>query len=101
MSKKSRLAFGRVMMVCLPTLRAQMQPLLTNLAEQMVSKLQAEILAGSGGVRSTSIDGMTINVSRRDLLKELTHWQKVVARENGTRPTALTIDLSNAATDVD
>jgi hypothetical protein len=70
-------------------------------AEQMVTKLQAEILAGSGGVRSTSIDGMTINVSRRDLLKELTHWQKVVARQKGTRPTALTIDLSNAATDID
>lgn len=70
-------------------------------AEQMVTKLQAEILAGSGGVQSTSVDGTTVNISRPQLLKELTHWQKVVAREKGTRPTALTIDLSNAATDID
>jgi len=70
-------------------------------AEQMVTKLQADLIAGTGGVTSTSIDGTSVTMSRPQMLRELTHWQKVVARENGTRPTALTIDLSNAATDVD
>ena len=65
-------------------------------AQQMVAKLQAEILAGTGGVTSTSVDGTTVEVDRAQLLKALTHWQKVVARADGPRPAALTIDLGNA-----
>ena len=65
-------------------------------AEQMVAKLQAEILAGSSGVVQTTIDGTTVQVSRNQMLKELTKWQKEVARANGTQPLAPTIDLNHA-----
>tara|TARA_R100001594_G_scaffold11741_1_gene26261 strand:- start:19767 stop:20024 length:258 start_codon:yes stop_codon:yes gene_type:complete len=65
-------------------------------AEQMVAKLQAEILAGSSGVVQTTIDGTTVQVSRNQMLKELTRWQKEVARANGTQPLASTIDLNHA-----
>ena len=65
-------------------------------AEQMVAKLQAEILAGSSGVVQTTIDGTTVQVSRKQMLKELTKWQKEVARANGTQPLAPTIDLNHA-----
>ncbi len=65
-------------------------------AEQMVAKLQAEILAGSSGVVQTTIDGTTVQVSRNQMLKELTRWQKEVARANGTQPLAPTIDLNHA-----
>ena len=65
-------------------------------AEQMVAKLQAEILAGSSGVVQTTIDGTTVQVSRNQMLKELTRWQKEVARANGTQPLAPTIDLHHA-----
>lgn len=65
-------------------------------AQKMVAKLQADILAGTGGVTTTSVDGTTVEVDRAQLLKELTHWQKVVSRADGTRPSALTIDLGNA-----
>ena len=65
-------------------------------AEQMVAKLQAEILAGSSGVVQTTIDGTPVQVSRNQMLKELTRWQKEVARANGTQPLAPTIDLNHA-----
>jgi hypothetical protein len=65
-------------------------------AEKMVAKLQAEILAGSSGIMQTTVDGTTIQVSRSQMLKELTRWQKEVARANGTRPLAPTIDLNHA-----
>lgn len=65
-------------------------------AEQMVAKLQAEILAGSSGVVQTTIDGTTVQVSRNQMLKELTRWQKEVARANGTQPLAPIIDLNHA-----
>ena len=65
-------------------------------AEQMVAKLQAEILAGSSGVVQTTIDGTTVQVTRNQMLKELTRWQKEVARANGTQPLASTIDLNHA-----
>jgi len=55
-------------------------------AEQMVAKLQAEILAGAGGVASTSVDGTSVSINRAQLLEELKYWQKVVARAKGTRP---------------
>tara|TARA_R100000458_G_C8266531_1_gene241528 strand:+ start:213 stop:455 length:243 start_codon:yes stop_codon:yes gene_type:complete len=55
-------------------------------AEQMVTKLQAEILAGAGGVASTSVDGTSVSINRAQLLDELKYWQKQVGREKGTRP---------------
>ena len=68
-------------------------------AEQMVAKLQAEILSGSGAVVQTTIDGVTVQVSRNQLLKELTRWEKEVARANGTRPLSPQIQLNHASDD--
>ena len=68
-------------------------------AQQMVTKLQADILAGSGGVVQTTIAGTTVEVNRSQLLKELDYWQRKVARADGTRPLAPTIKLSNALDD--
>tara|TARA_Y100000361_G_C11090108_1_gene305964 strand:+ start:670 stop:930 length:261 start_codon:yes stop_codon:yes gene_type:complete len=68
-------------------------------AEQMVAKLQAEILAGSGGVVQTTVDGVTVQVSRSQMLKELTRWEKEVARANGTRPLSPQIQLNHASDD--
>ena len=62
-------------------------------AEQMVTKLRAEILAGAGGVASTSVDGTSVSINRAQLLEELKYWQKQVAREKGTRPIMATAKL--------
>ena len=59
-------------------------------AEEMVEKLEALLLANPG-VQSMTIDGVT--VAYADLSKQLRHWQSVVAREAGRRPSAATVDL--------
>jgi hypothetical protein len=67
--------------------------------EQMVAKIQAEIIAGSGAVVQTTIDGVTLQVSRKQLLEELTRWEKKVARAKGTRPLSPQIQLNHASDD--
>ena len=61
----------------------------------MVAKLQGEVLAGSGGVRSTTVDGVSVETNRSEMLRELRYWQKVVAREKNTQPLSLNVDLSD------
>jgi|TARA_Y100000401_G_C8284495_1_gene205319 hypothetical protein len=79
--------------------RADATSSVPTLAEQMVAKLQAEILAGSGGVVQTTVDGVTVQVSRSQMLKELTFWEKKVARASGTRPLSPQIQLNHASDD--
>ena len=55
-----------------------------SFAEQMVAKLQGEVLAGSGGVRSTTVDGVSVETNRSEML-----------RENNTQPLSLNVDLSD------
>ena len=66
-----------------------------SFAEQMVAKLQGEVFAGSGGVRSTTVDGVSVETNRSEMLRELRYWQKVVAREKNTQPLSLNVDLSD------
>ena len=56
-------------------------------AEQMVEKLQAQLLA-LGGVSATSSGG--VSTTWTDLTKQLEYWQGYVAIEKGERPRMIT-----------
>lgn len=55
-------------------------------AEQMVAKIQAQLLA-LGGVTSNSAGG--VSTSFADLKKELAYWEAYVEIEQGRRPRLL------------
>ncbi len=62
--------------------------------QTMVDLLTAALVANPIGVLSISVDGQTVQYTRAAALKELAFWEKRLARENGTRPRAATINLS-------
>lgn len=59
-------------------------------AEQMVAKYEALLLASAGSQRVV-VDG--VEVFFADLEKKYRHWQRQVARENGSRPAVANISL--------
>jgi hypothetical protein len=61
-------------------------------AAQMVAKLEALLLANPG-VQSISVDGT--NTSFVELEARLQQYRAQVARESGTRPRRLSIDLGS------
>lgn len=62
-------------------------------SEQMVTKLQGQLLA-MGGLRGFGVGGESAQFE--SLKTELAYWESRVAREQGTRPRVMQIDLSNA-----
>lgn len=68
-------------------------------AEQMVTLLRAAELnsAGRSGAISVTVDGMSVTYeSQASLRAALRDYERDVARENGSRPRAATIDLSSS-----
>lgn len=61
-------------------------------AEKMVAKYRDLLLQGAG-LKSISIDGQS--VSYADLEAAYDHWTKKLARLNGSRPIAKSINLEN------
>lgn len=60
-------------------------------AEQMVSKYEALLLACAGAT-SINTDGETLSLA--NLEDKHRYWKSIVAREQQTRPTTFTIDMS-------
>jgi hypothetical protein len=63
-------------------------------AEQMVTAIQAKLLKAIG-IGSASVGGNQVTY-RNGLEKELRHWQRIVAIEQGTFKRAKTINLAGA-----
>lgn len=62
-------------------------------ARKMVEKYR-DMLLQCAGLRSITIDGQMVMYA--DVEAGYRQWQKAVARLSGTRPNAVTIDMSNA-----
>ncbi len=65
---------------------------MATFAEQQVERIE-ELLAENVGVASVSVGGESVTYA--DLLKQYDYWQSRVAREQGLRPAAAQINLSN------
>jgi hypothetical protein len=61
---------------------------------QMVTLLKAALAASPIGVVSVTVDGETIQYSRKQALDELHFWEARAAVTAGTRPRSKRIDLS-------
>lgn len=62
-------------------------------AEQMVAKYEA-LLLKCAGLTSIAVDGF--NTSYADLEEKHRYWKNRVAREQHTRPVALSVNLDTA-----
>lgn len=67
-------------------------PALSSL--QMVELIKSAMQKTPVGTLSISIDGQTVQYSRKQALEELVFWEKRYAKETGRRPIVLSIDLS-------
>jgi hypothetical protein len=62
----------------------------TSFASQMLAKYETLMLS-SAGMRTINVDGVSVSVA--DLEAKHAYWAAQVAREDGTRPVAVNIDL--------
>jgi len=66
-------------------------------AKSMVDQIEAALLSGASGVTSVSIDGVSTVFDRRQLLQELSIWEKKVARlSKPSNSRTAGINLSNS-----
>lgn len=62
-------------------------------AAEMVEKIRAALLAHPVGVVSVTVDGQTVQYSRKEALDELKHWTREAATTAATRPRVASINL--------
>lgn len=62
-------------------------------ARQMLRKIEDAMLKAAGA-KSVTVDGVAVTYD--DLMRQHRYWKAEVARENGQRPWASTINLSQS-----